>query len=667
MTGRVTKIGIARPTTTPTVAISPVAGAVMEGSYRYCYTYYNTREVFESSPSLSSAEVRVIRGQGVSVSNLVHTTERDVGEVPADLIIKVYRIGGTSAMWQFVRNIERPTVSFIDSTPDSLLVGELGSHDNDLPPRLSSIIYHNNVALGVVAGWTIRDAAWRDKRNLVVASKFNEFQAWRYDEDLDVYKDKYIIGDESPINAFRLFQDNVFVFKDNSVNQMLIDPEGDIGIRNITNTLGTISQKTVFTTENMLGTIDNSGIYLFDGATFNKISDKIGFLFEKKDVPDKRYISSIVYDNKLFVSLPITDVDNSNILLALRLLKEEDTIVINDYYAYLSETKHRTFVLDFARNCWSTLPHKIKFLERFNDIGVSPFARNNLLMAVSQETAIRPVEILMHNAGTATFTTGSPNVVGHGTLWAGISQLHQPLLIRNLATGGRLYEIREIRDNTNLVLTINFEETIPPPILGAPPGNAYSIIRRSFSRLNYDFYRFYNEKDFNTYDSNVDTIQSSLTERGIETSIKTLPAPFIGRTKAFNFGSEILYKRLKAIEIIANKLDDIYLLFLVDNRFFDLHKLSRIKDIFGKKRLTFGDLTFRKLSIGFLGRCNEPFEILSLDLEYETLPARYRKYELTELVDREYNEAMLKVIRRYGRVLVYPPQGGWHWKLRDVR
>lgn len=121
------KLGIQYPGNVRPTATEDAAGD-LSGAYRYCYTYYNVDDGTESRPSLLSSQIIVVDKQ-IVISDLVASSDPQVTH------IKIYRIGGTSADFYEIGEVDNGVTTFTDNTADlDILGGLLDTEDNNDPP-----------------------------------------------------------------------------------------------------------------------------------------------------------------------------------------------------------------------------------------------------------------------------------------------------------------------------------------------------------------------------------------------------------------------------------------------------------------------------------------------------------------------------------------------------
>jgi hypothetical protein len=98
-------LGIAEPTTAPVV--SQGAEGLLDGTYQYCYTYYNTSDGTESKPTPYSVEIPITLKQ-MEVSVIASTD-------PQVDAIRLYRLGGVLPSMTLVTTLTNTTQTYIDN------------------------------------------------------------------------------------------------------------------------------------------------------------------------------------------------------------------------------------------------------------------------------------------------------------------------------------------------------------------------------------------------------------------------------------------------------------------------------------------------------------------------------------------------------------------------
>lgn len=95
---------------------------------QYCYTYYNSQEGIESTPSELSEELAIAANKEVLISSLVASEDIQVDK------IRIYRIGDGVTEFTLVREIPNEDGNFIDSIDTANLPATLMDTINNLPP-----------------------------------------------------------------------------------------------------------------------------------------------------------------------------------------------------------------------------------------------------------------------------------------------------------------------------------------------------------------------------------------------------------------------------------------------------------------------------------------------------------------------------------------------------
>lgn len=134
-------LGVVAPVTAPTT-IGGAAG-VLNGTYQYVYTYYNSSDGAESNPSPLSTELTVVNTK-VELSNIVISADPQVDK------IRIYRVGGNITAFQLVDTINNGITVFSDNIADINIEGTvLDSVDKSVPPiNLQFLTEVNSMAFG---------------------------------------------------------------------------------------------------------------------------------------------------------------------------------------------------------------------------------------------------------------------------------------------------------------------------------------------------------------------------------------------------------------------------------------------------------------------------------------------------------------------------------------
>jgi len=118
-------LGILGPTTKPTITTR--AAGSLNGTYQYCYTYYNNVDGTESMPSPYSITLATILGIDVSVTA---STDTQVDK------IRIYRLGGAITAMSLVAELGNTTQTYADTLADIAILGTiLTSYNNGQAPN----------------------------------------------------------------------------------------------------------------------------------------------------------------------------------------------------------------------------------------------------------------------------------------------------------------------------------------------------------------------------------------------------------------------------------------------------------------------------------------------------------------------------------------------------
>ena len=141
-------LGIASPTTAPTIAINGAGN--LAGTYSYIVTYYNQTDGTESPPSAISVELEVEEQQilvtGIPVSSDPQVTHK-----------RIYRIGGGLTLFTLVDTIANNVTTFSDNLADPDVDGLILESESNYPCPPTAKYLTEAYAIGFVAvGDTLR-------------------------------------------------------------------------------------------------------------------------------------------------------------------------------------------------------------------------------------------------------------------------------------------------------------------------------------------------------------------------------------------------------------------------------------------------------------------------------------------------------------------------------
>lgn len=136
------RLGIPKPLVAPTVTLGAIG--VLDGTYQYCYTYYNINDGTESQPSEYSAEI-VPSLQQVNIG-IIASTDTQVTN------IRIYRLGGNLTAMSLVEEVANTTTTYIDNLSDLDIEGTvLGSAlYKEAPSNIKYFTEDNAILFGAV-------------------------------------------------------------------------------------------------------------------------------------------------------------------------------------------------------------------------------------------------------------------------------------------------------------------------------------------------------------------------------------------------------------------------------------------------------------------------------------------------------------------------------------
>jgi len=135
-------LGIDKPMVTPTISLD--GSGVLTGTYRYCYTYYNSSDGTESQPSTYSSEV-------ISNLNSIKVAYTASTDVQVDTI-RIYRLGGNLTKMTLVVEVTNSTSNYVDNLGDLNVNGFILDSFNyaPAPTGLKYLTESNAMFFGVV-------------------------------------------------------------------------------------------------------------------------------------------------------------------------------------------------------------------------------------------------------------------------------------------------------------------------------------------------------------------------------------------------------------------------------------------------------------------------------------------------------------------------------------
>ena len=303
-------MGIAAPTVAPTGA--PAAGAgVPAGLYYYYYSFYNSTIGIESALSPASTVITVVVGanQKVTLSNVPVSTD--------DQVTKryIYRQGTGSDVIFYVGAIADNTTTTFDDTEDAPTEAE-DCDTNDPLNTVSLLTEHNNQMFA--AGRT-------SYLGYLYDSRFYMPHAWPALFFTLIQAGQTIVQIRS-LNIDLIIYTTRSIFRYRSIglteNDVVLEKIIDVALLNKRTLVDGLSQDNkachIFVGKSNLGT----GIFMFDGTSALKLTDKIDPLFTgenssitKMFIGDTKTLYATYNNNKYYLVYNTTASYSSNILV----------------------------------------------------------------------------------------------------------------------------------------------------------------------------------------------------------------------------------------------------------------------------------------------------------------------------------------------------------------
>lgn len=260
----------------------------LNGSYLYRTTWSNAYQ--ETDPGPVSAQVTVTN-HSVDVSNLP--------TVPADpqfTTLDLYRLGGTSAIWQLVKTWPLASIpgTYNDNTADNLLGQQLIT-TRDVPPIFWSVCSHKDRLFGFGSD-TDASGLWY--------SNFNE--PWGYD-----LVNQYVPIGRNSINDFAQNIASVgsllVLFKKMSVWALYGDDPTSFISRKLFD-VGCIAPRSVAAGMGVVFWVAKDGAWMFDGSKPTRISTGIETTLLNLSAADLGRATGAYYQGMYILGLPAQGV-----------------------------------------------------------------------------------------------------------------------------------------------------------------------------------------------------------------------------------------------------------------------------------------------------------------------------------------------------------------------
>ncbi|MBW2003000.1 MAG: hypothetical protein JRI72_00085 [Deltaproteobacteria bacterium] len=115
--------------------------------------------------------------------------------------------------------------------------------------------------------------------------------------------------------AIKAYNDHVIVWSGNSMHELYGTNPDNYELKDITNDVGCVGQKTVAEVKGRLFWLDYTGIYLYTGGLPRKVSDKVKKYIDGINWAYVNLCAAGVKDNKYFLSIPYNSTELNRILV----------------------------------------------------------------------------------------------------------------------------------------------------------------------------------------------------------------------------------------------------------------------------------------------------------------------------------------------------------------
>jgi len=136
-------LGVDRPTSAPTVEEDDYSGG-FNGTYQFCYTYYNSSTGLESQPS-DYSELITVTDKRITIKDMLGTDQPGIDK------IRVYRVGGNLTEMSMCDEADNPgdgySVAVNTGIPDTDILGVLDSYNNAPAPTGLNYLTESNAML----------------------------------------------------------------------------------------------------------------------------------------------------------------------------------------------------------------------------------------------------------------------------------------------------------------------------------------------------------------------------------------------------------------------------------------------------------------------------------------------------------------------------------------
>lgn len=242
---------------------------IFNGTYQYCYTYYNSTDGTESQPSTYSNELKTI-------SNSISVTVTASSDSQVDKI-RLYRIGGNLTTMSLVTTLSNTTQTYLDTLADDEIDSRvLDSYNNkQAPSNLVNLTEANAMFFG-----TVSDKLWFSE--IAYVNYWSEFNYIDFD---------------SPITGIGNTQNGLLVFTKYKTYIVTGNSPSTLSKYLLDGSQGCLSHKSIAFVKGTLIWVSSDGICWSSGGTVEVLSRaKLGNL-TITNIKD-----SIVWDDVYYLS-----------------------------------------------------------------------------------------------------------------------------------------------------------------------------------------------------------------------------------------------------------------------------------------------------------------------------------------------------------------------------
>lgn len=256
------EIGIAAPSTAPTLAADATASEMAAGTYSYYWTY--TDGEFESMPSLIEDQV-IADNESVALTN--------ISDHANNYSKKIYRAytsdtspGARGATFLYVATIPDGDTDYIDSARQDSL-GDAIAYDHALPPRATIVESHKDRLF--MAGLSDGSSSYADWNtgswgNVLWWSEVGDPYSWPGDNQLEV-------GDDTDITNVISWRDYLFITKQGSSYVLEGAGESSYVLRQVSPSVGCVATNAAAAGPEGIFWAANGAYYFWNGTTLREV------------------------------------------------------------------------------------------------------------------------------------------------------------------------------------------------------------------------------------------------------------------------------------------------------------------------------------------------------------------------------------------------------------